>query len=83
LVPADKTAPSKANYSRGILGTLSAVTISGFLLASCITNDEYARQICLEKGLTGGGSAYSDCLTAQRAWIEDWQSRTSSSKPNG
>ena len=77
------TAPPITNHFRGILGTLSAATISGFLLASCITNDEYAHQICLEKGLTDGSGTYSDCLTAQRAWIEDWQSRNSSSKPNG
>ena len=75
--------PSVASYSRAILTTISAVAISGFLLAGCVTNDEYARQICLEKGVTDGGGAYSDCVIAQRAWIEEWQRRTSSSKPNG
>ena len=56
--------------------------ISSALLAGCITNDDYARQICLEKGVTDGTGAYSDCVTAQKAWIEEWQNR-SFSKPNG
>lgn len=71
-----------ANRSKTILTTISAVTISGLLLAGCVTNDDYARQICLEKGVTDGTGAYSDCVTAQRAWIEEWHNRTSS-KPNG
>ena len=71
-----------ANRSRRPLATISAVLISSVLLAGCITNDDYARQICLEKGVTDGTGAYSDCVTAQKAWIEEWQNR-SFSKPNG
>ena len=35
-----------------------------------------------KKGVTDGTGAYSDCVTAQKAWIEEWQNR-SFSKPNG
>jgi len=73
---------SLARRAGSPLTVISAVTISGLLLAGCVTNDDYARQICLEKGVTDGTGAYSDCVTAQRAWIEEWHNRTSS-KPNG
>ena len=58
---------SLARRAGSPLTVISTVTISGLLLARCVTNDDYARQICLEKGVTGGTGAYSDCVTAQRA----------------
>ena len=75
-------ARATVNRSRTIFTTISAVAMSGLLLVGCVTNDDYARQICLEKGVTDGTGTYSDCITAQRAWIEEWQNR-SFSKPNG
>ena len=66
-----------------LLTAFSAVALSGFLLASCTTDDEYARQLCLDKGIAASASAYSDCVGEQKDWIEYNRRRFSTSRPNG
>ena len=43
-----------------LLTLISAVALSGILLAGCVTDDAYARQICLDKGIAEGGATYGD-----------------------
>jgi hypothetical protein len=43
-------------------------------LSACVTDEEYARQLCLQSGVASGSSGYESCLSEQRNWIEDnWQ----------
>ena len=61
----------KLNPPAALLRTISAIALSGILLAGCVTDDTYARQLCLDKGIAHGSTAYGDCVTAQKAWIEE------------
>ena len=53
-----------------LLTAFSAVALGGFILVGCVTDDQYARQLCLDKGVAENSGGYSDCITAQHAWIE-------------
>ena len=65
-----------------LVTVISAAAMSGVLLAGCVTDDEYARQLCLDKGIVENGQGYSDCITAQRAWIEEDRRHNVRFRPN-
>ena len=64
------------------LTTISAIALSGVLLAGCVTDDAYARQLCLDKGIAAGNTAYGDCVTEQKAWIEKDRRHNVRFRPN-
>lgn len=54
-----------------------------FALNACVTDEEYARQLCLQKGISSGSSGYESCLGEQRIWIEDNRQRDTYPHLNG
>tara|TARA_B100000676_G_C17566356_1_gene574886 strand:- start:39 stop:197 length:159 start_codon:yes stop_codon:yes gene_type:complete len=48
--------PSTAHHAVRPLNVISAVLMSAFLLSGCVTNDQYSRQICLDKGIMDGSA---------------------------
>jgi hypothetical protein len=49
--------------------------MSAFVLSGCVTTDQYASQICTDKGITAGSNAYNDCVAEQKALIVHWDER--------
>ena len=49
--------------------------MSAILLSGCVTTDQYASQICTDKGVTAGSNAYNDCVAEQKALIVHWDER--------
>ena len=54
-----------------------------FALNACVTDEEYARQLCLQDGISSGSSGYEGCLGEQRDWIEDNRQRDTYPHLNG
>ena len=65
------------------LALLSAAMMGAFVLSGCVTDDRYTRQLCLDKGIAAGTSAYSDCVSEQKASIAYWNERFDAYRPNG
>ena len=70
------------NPNATLLTTISAITLSSILLAGCVTDDAYARRLCLDKGIAESGAAYGDCITEQKAWIEEDRRHNVRFRPN-
>lgn len=65
-----------------MLATLAATLVSGIVLAGCVTNDEYVRQLCLDKGIAMDSDAFSDCVVAQKASLYQDRRRSVFAGPN-
>lgn len=67
---------------RRILTAFPVVTSLAVILTGCVTDDEYARQLCLNKGIAQDSAGYSDCLVTQKAWIEEDRRNAVRFRPN-
>ena len=67
--------PSTARRTGRPLAILSAALMSAFVLSGCVTTDQYASQICLDKGIAAGSTAFNNCVAEQRASIVYWDNR--------
>ena len=66
-----------------LLVRLALPVLALFALNACVTDEEYARQLCLQSGISSGSSGYEGCLSEQRNWIEDNRQRDSYPHLNG
>ena len=57
------------------LTVISVILLSGFVLSSCTTTDQYTRQICLNNGSASDTSVFDDCVVEQKSLIGFWDSR--------